>query len=752
MSRCFPRYCAARLLPPCSEKLTDDEKNNETKGEENFSLLKEQAINLSADTFRVSVIEALMKKKLQLTLLEPESYHISAVTTVNKVRSLDFCKANAGLCSDGLCLVAEGGFSDKVFMFIHGKMPCIVTQIFTSALEKYNVERHWENKQILSKSVGETKCLGKDADDGNYPQKIFRGRVKGEEIEKEEAQPQQVTCVPEESFKVLLKTELTRSRKQEMETKDSLSRSQDIQNLSVASKDLKEHFESSPKLMEEQGNHSEICISDVNRVYNGEEIIKMEEKAEQPQKPTHQTNPSSNIGPKEKKKQTLERCKPNKKNFSCQKIAAENTQYAYSQKYFWSEEERYLLNTFTPMQERAVCFNKLSLPGSNFYECFCQLSSLEAGNECNMKIYALQKVVAVCSQRIFLLMQENENYSKKVCILQEENERYAQMMRALEEEMDAYFQYMLAIDEANIVSFQNLLNEKEVDGGCYNLSEENTISSGAFFVETFSKNLSCIEKKKRYSKKDSHKLPRSVLSMDGRKMKYFQMLSDLKEERSRCVKEIGKLLQDKENYVAKYNELIQERESYLQRISLLESEKETLLGCSAEVKCEQDKYRTLVSELQECKSSCYQTISDLRENNCVLKREIDRIRKETSDQLDVIQKANANFILENRKLKELMSSLGFTYEELRKDKSLGTKEKIIRLKEKSQQCDLKPKKVETTCSVTQTEEGGVLVVDPSIYYPRKDVSNNNVECNQARSLKEGGKYKCHSESKTKLTS
>ncbi|XP_030347252.1 uncharacterized protein C4orf50 homolog isoform X3 [Strigops habroptila] len=721
LSKCTPSYCAARLLLPSSEKLTDGETSKETKDEENFFLLKEQAINLPADTFPISVVETLMKKKLQLTLLEPESYHIPAVSTVKKVRScLDFCEANTSLCSDGLCLVAEGGFSDKASALLCGKMPCTVTEIFTLSLEKYNGEKHWENKQILSKNIGENKCLDKDVDDGKYDQKVFRGRVKGEEIQNEKSQPQQVTCVPEESYKVLNKTDLIRSGKQGIKAKDSLSSSQDVQHLSVGFKDFKKHFERSLKLMEEQGNLSEICISDVNRVCNREDVIEMEEEGEQPQKPTHQTNPSSNIGLKEKEDQTLKLCKPNK-NFSCQKIAAENMQYTYSQKYFWSEEERHLLNMLSPMRERAVCLNKLFLPGSSFYECFCHLSLLEASNECNMKIYALEKVVAVCSQRIFLLMQENENYSKRVCILQKENERYAQMMHALEEEMDAYFQYMLAIDEVNIVSFQNLLNEKEVAGGCYNLSEENAISPGAFCIETFSKNLSCVEKKNRNSEKDSNKLPRSVLSTDGRKMRYFQLLSDLKEERSRCFKEIGKLLQDKEKYVAKYNELIQEREGILQRISLSEGEKETLLGCLAEVKCERDKYRTLVSELQEYKSNCYQTVSDLREENCVLKREIDRIKKETSEQLDEFQKANANFILENKKLKEFISCLGFTYEELRKDKSSGTKEKIIKLKEESQQHGLKPKKVETACSVTQTEEG-VLVVDPSIYYPRKEDS------------------------------
>ncbi|XP_032840435.2 uncharacterized protein C4orf50 homolog [Tyto alba] len=742
--RCIPSYCGARLLPPCSEKFPSNEKRKENKDEENFSLLNEQGINLPAKMFPAPMVEPVMRKKLQLTLLEPESYHIPAVTTVKKVRSLEFCEANTNLCSDVLFVVAEGGFSDKASALFHGKMPCTVTEVFTSSLEKYNVEKHYENNKILPKSISENKCLDKVVDDGKYHQKVFRGRTKGGEIETEKAQSQQVTCVPEESFKLLNKTELIRPGKQGMGAKDSLGSPQDVQNLSVDFKNSKKHFEGIPELMEEQGNFSEICIYDMNRVYNGEDIIKMEEKGKQPQKQTHQTNPSRNIGLKEKKDQTLKLCESNEKNFSCQNIAAESMQFAYPQKIFWSEEERYLINILPPMQERIVCFSKLFLPESNFYECCCHLSPLEAGNEHDVKIYALEKVVAVCSQRIFLLMQENENYSKKISILQQENEKYAQMMCALEEEMDAYFQYILAADEANIVSFQNLLNEKEVAGACYNnLTEENTMTPGTFFVETFSKNLSCGEEKNRNSEKASltiasNNLPRSVSSLDGRKMRYFQLLSDLKEERSRCFKEIAKLLQDKDNYLAKYNELIQEREGNFQRISLLEGEKEMLLGCLTEVKCEQDKYRTLVSQLQECKTSCYQTISDLREEKCVLKREIDRIEKETSEQLDEFHKVNANFVLENNKLKELISSLGFTYEELIKDKSLGTKEKVVKLKEESQQCGLKPKKVETECRVTQTEEG-VPNKDPSDYFPGKEGSmfeSYSVMKEQVRKVKE----------------
>ncbi|XP_050193615.1 janus kinase and microtubule-interacting protein 1 isoform X3 [Myiozetetes cayanensis] len=717
---------AAGLLSPYSEKLSDGETTKKTKGEETIFLLKEQAVILPAKTFPACVVEALMRKKLQLTLFKPESCHTSAVTAVKKVISVSFCEANTHLWSSGFCIVAEGGFYDKVPALLHGMLPSTVTEIFTSCLEKYNMEKHWENKQILPKSLSENRCLDKVVDDEKYHQKISRERAKGEEIQTEKAQPQLVTSILEESSKFLYNTEFIRPEKQGMEAKERLGSTQDVKSFSLDFKDLKKCFEGSPELMEKE-NISD-CISDMNRRYNGEDTTDMEEKGEQAQKPSHQTNPSSNIGMKEKKDQTLELYEPNEKNFSCEKIGAENVQYAYSQNFFWSDEERYPLKLLFPMQERVVCLSKLFLPWSSFYECFCHLSPLEAYNECNVKISVLEKAVAVCSQRIFLLMQENENYSKEVCILKQENERYAQLMCALEEEMDAYFQYLLAVDEANVVSFQNLLNEKEVSGRCYNnLSEENTMTPGTLLVETFSKNLPCIEEKTRNSEKDwstiaSNKLSRSALSLKGRKMRYFQLLSDLKEERSRCFKEIAKLLQDKENYVAKYNELIQEREETLQRITLSEGEKKTLLGHLAEIKCEQDKYKTLVSELQDCKTSCYKKISNLQEEKYVLKREIDRIKKETSEQLSEFQKANANFILENKKLKELVSSLGFTYEELRKEKSLGTKKKIVKLKEESQQHGLKPKKVETVCSATQTEEEGVLVISPSSYFPEKEGS------------------------------
>ncbi|XP_053832191.1 uncharacterized protein C4orf50 homolog [Vidua macroura] len=722
--RCTPSHHEAGLLPPCSEKLPNDETSKETKDEETFFLLKEHTITPPVKTFPASVVKILMRKKLKLTLFEPGRCHIRAFTTEKKARNLSFCETNTNLWSDGLCIVAKGGFYDRATELLHGTLPSTVAEIFTASLEKCNMEKHWGNKQVLPRSVSENKCLDKDVDDENYHQKIFTGGAESEEIQNDKAQQQQVTCDLEESSEVSYKTELFSPGKPGVEAKGSIHSTQGAQSLSADFKDFKKCFEGSPLQMEKEENIAENCLPDVNSRCNGEDIIEMEEKGKQAQKPTHQTSPSKNIGLKKRKDQTLKLHEPDK-NFSCQKIAAKNVQPEYSQNFFSSDEERYPLNFLFPLQERSVCLSKLFQSGTSFYKCFCHLSTWEAGNECNVRISVLEKAVAACSQRIFLLMQENENYSKKVCILQQENDRYAQMMCALEEEMGAYFQYALAADEANVVSFQNLINEKEVAGGCYNnFTEESTMTPGTFLVSTFSNNLSYVEEKNRNSEKDSwtiasNKLHGSVLSLNGRKMRYFQLLSDLKEERSRCFKEMAKLLQDKENYVAKYNELIQERKRNLQRIALSEGEKETLLEHLAEIKCEQDKYRTLVSELQDCKTRCYKTISDLQEEKCALQREIDRIKQETSEQLDECQKANANFILENKNLKELMSSLGFTYEELIKEKSIGTNKNILKLKEESQQPGLKPKKVETTCRVTQTEEQGVLAIDPSDYSPGK---------------------------------
>ncbi|XP_066404723.1 janus kinase and microtubule-interacting protein 1 isoform X1 [Molothrus aeneus] len=722
--RCTPSHHAARLLPPCSEKLPSDETSKETKDEETFCLLKEHTVTPPVKTFPASVVEILMRKKLQLTLFEPGRCNIAAFTTEKKVRNLSFCETNTNLWSDGLCIVAKGGFYDRATEFLHEMLPSTVAEIFTTSLEECNMEKHWGSKQILPGSASEKKCLDKDVDDEKYHQKIFTGRAEREEIQNDEAQQQQVTCDLEESSKVSYKTELFSRGKPGVVARESLHSMQGAQSLPVDSKAFKKCFEGSPERMEKEEKTSENCIPDVNRGCNGEDVIEMEAKGKQTQKPTHQTSPSSNISLKKRKDQTLKLHEPNK-DFSCQKIAAKNVQHEYSQNFFPSDEERYPLKLLFPLQERPVCISKLFQPRKSFYKCFCPLSTWEAGNECNVRISVLEKAVAACSQRIFLLMQENENYAKKVSILQQENDKYAQMMCALEEEMDAYFQYVLAADEANVVSFQNLLNEKEVADGCYdNLTGESTMTPGTFLVATFSNNLSYAEEKNRNSEKDSwtiapNRLHGSALSLNGRKMRYFQLLSDLKEERSRCFKEMAKLLQDKENCVAKYNELMQERKRNLQRIALSEGEKETLLAHLAEIKCEQDKYRTLVSELQDCKTSCYQTISDLQEEKHVLQRKIDRIKQETSERLDELQKANTNFILENKNLKELMSSLGFTYEELRKEESMGTNKNIVKLKEESQQPGLKPKKVETACSVTQTEEQGVLAVDPSDYSGQK---------------------------------
>ncbi|XP_052537990.1 uncharacterized protein C4orf50 homolog isoform X2 [Tympanuchus pallidicinctus] len=722
--RCTPSYSAASLLPPCSEKVTNGETSKGNKDEEYFSFVKEQAILLPAKMFPVSVVEDLMRSKPNIIFLNPESYRVEAVTTVKKVRSLDFSGANTSLCLDGLCVVTEEGFSDKALTALCGTIPCSVTENFASSLQKYRVEKHQQKEIILPKSISKNKSSDKSVCDRKYHQKIFRSRIKGEEIQTEKSQVQQVTSVFGENSNVLNKRGLTKPENQGIEVKGERGTPQGVHKISVDVEDFQLHFRESPEQVEKQGRLSEMCISDVLRVCKDGDMIKMGEEEKKSQKATHQINPSRNTGLKGKKVQSLKLHESNEKYFSRQEIAAEDMRCTYSQKCSWSEEEGYPLNLLSPMRKRPMRLSKHFVPENNFSEYFCHLSPPAAVHERNMKTYELEKLVAMCSQKIFLLMQENENYFKKVCVLQEENERCVQKMCALEEDMNAYFQYALEVDDDNNVSFQNLLNENEIVGKCYNVSEGNTKSPGTVFAKTISKNLSYIDEKSRNLGKDSltielNKLPKSVLPLDGKKIGYFQLLSDLKEERRQCFKEIAKLLQDKENYIAKYNELMQEREGNLKRISLLEGEKENLLGSLAEIKCEQDKYRALVSELQECKTSCYQTISDLQEEKCVLKRAIDQIKKENAEQLGEFQKANADFVLENNKLKELMYSLGFSYEDLRKEKSLGTKENIVKIKEenKTQHYGARPRKVETACGVTQTEEDRR---DPSGYFYSKE--------------------------------
>ncbi|XP_014114279.1 PREDICTED: golgin subfamily A member 4 [Pseudopodoces humilis] len=185
--RCTPSHHASGLLPPCSEKLPNDETSKETKDEETFFLMDEHTITLPVKTFPASVVEILMRKKLQLSLFASGRCHITAFTTEKKVRSLSFCETNTDLWSDGLCIVAEGGFYDRATELLHGKLPSTVAEIFTTSLEECNVEKHWGNKQILTKNVSKTKCLDKDVDDEKYHQNIFTGGARREEMQNDDA-------------------------------------------------------------------------------------------------------------------------------------------------------------------------------------------------------------------------------------------------------------------------------------------------------------------------------------------------------------------------------------------------------------------------------------------------------------------------------------------------------------------------------------------------------------------------------------
>lgn len=163
--RCTPSYPTARLLPPCSEKVTNSETSKGNRDEEYFSFLKEQAIYLPAKMFPVSVVEDLMRNKPNIIFLKPESYKVETVTTVKKVRSLDFSGANTSLCLGGPCVVTEEGFSDKAPTALCRKTPCSVTENFASSLQKCRVEKHQQNKLILPKSIRKNKSSDKSVRD-----------------------------------------------------------------------------------------------------------------------------------------------------------------------------------------------------------------------------------------------------------------------------------------------------------------------------------------------------------------------------------------------------------------------------------------------------------------------------------------------------------------------------------------------------------------------------------------------------------
>nr|XP_008168404.1 uncharacterized protein C4orf50 homolog isoform X5 [Chrysemys picta bellii] len=742
---CTPRQLKNRqLILSCSERLSNDGRSKGTKEKEYFFLLKEQAINQPANHSPVFTVATLIEP--QFVLLEPEIHKVLGVRSesvfpVNKMLNLNYNQTyhNNFCLSNGVLHVVKGFSSSKDSEALKEKVANTETEIFKLQVEKDYMEKCLQNKKAIQKSTDEKKNSNKEINDGKNQSTNGPEKSQQEEKRDEKAQIRTITCISEKANKVAH----DETGEQEAEPKFHTASIPGEQNMSVLHKELEGYPQENSELKDAHGKHLAICTFDeVNRRCLEKNIFVTEEKGKQPENLTDQIKVclQKRVELKEKREQCLKLYeREDEDKSSCKQMTDQIEEYSKcSQKLSALKEDKYMypLNILSPAQERNLYLNKGLALEEEYSEHVHYLSAAEEENNgYTVEIEKLEKLEDIYSQRISALMKENGSYSQKLLMLQEENDRYYQKMCALEEEIDAYSQHILTVHEIDVDSSQKLLAKEEIYGKCYNSvsKEKNFRCRGAICVllgktEILSKNVSRLVKEEdRNSEKEipvmeSNKFLKKIVALDEKKIKYFQLLSGLKEERNSFFREIAKLLQDKEKYIKKSHELEEERERNLQIISQLEGDRETLLGSLSELKCEQDKYMTMISELNECKTKCYQTISDLQEEKHILKNDMDGVHRESSEQLLESQKVIENLLQENNELKEIMSALGINYEELIKDKISGIEGKLLRLKQENKSLPhrMQAKETEMASGKIHTKEKGIQVIEHSDYLTRKD--------------------------------
>nr|XP_048704868.1 uncharacterized protein C4orf50 homolog isoform X5 [Caretta caretta] len=745
---CTPSQLKNRqLILFCSERLSNDGRSKGTKEKGYFFLLKEQAINQPANPLPVFKVATLIDP--QFVLLEPEIPRVlgvrsASVFPVNKMLNLNYNQTyhNNFCLSNGVLHVVKGVSSGKDSEALKEKIANTETEIFKLQVEKHYMEKCLQNKKAIQKSTDEKKNPNKEINDEKNQSRNGPEKSQREEKRDEKAQIRTITCISEKATKVLIKIAHDETGEQEAEPKFHAASIPGDQNMSVLHKELEGYPQENSEFKDEHGKHLAISTFDeVNRRCLEKNIFVTEEKGKQPENLTDQIKVcrQKSVGLKEKREQCLKLSeREDEDKSSCKQMTDQIEEYSKcSQKLSALKEDKYMypLNILSPAQERNIYLNEGLAQEEEYFEHVHYLSAAEENNGYTLKTDKLEKLMDIYSQRISALMKENGSYSQKLLMLQEENDRYYQKMCALEEEIDAYSQHILAAHETDVDSSQKLLAKEEIYGKCYNSvsKEKNFKCPGAICVllgetEILSKNVSHLVKKEdRNSEKEipvmeSNKFLKKIVALDEKKIKYFQLLSGLKEERNSFFREIAKLLQDKEKYIKKTHELEEERERNLQIISQLEGDKETLLGSLSELKCEQDKHMTMISELNECKTKCYQTISDLQEEKRILKNDMNGVRRKSSEQLLESQKVIENILQENNELKEIMSALGISYEDPIKDKISGIEGKLLRLKQENKSVPhrMQEKETEVASGKTHTKEKGIQVIEPLNYLTRKD--------------------------------
>ncbi|XP_070254691.1 LOW QUALITY PROTEIN: uncharacterized protein C4orf50 homolog [Myotis yumanensis] len=165
-------------------------------------------------------------------------------------------------------------------------------------------------------------------------------------------------------------------------------------------------------------------------------------------------------------------------------------------------------------------------------------------------------------------------------------------------------------------------------------------------------------------------------ALERARRRFRQLVSGLKEERSRVLHDNLRLQRDQERCHRKIRALRTQSERQASKVSGLERDNGVLRGDISRLRRELDQYLQLIADLEDCNARSYRKISELEEEKESLRRGLGRLQTAVSEGARHCRGLMQGTAQENRELKALISELGLGYRELVKDVVLGIEDMI----------------------------------------------------------------------------
>ncbi|XP_030719702.1 uncharacterized protein C4orf50 homolog isoform X1 [Globicephala melas] len=290
-----------------------------------------------------------------------------------------------------------------------------------------------------------------------------------------------------------------------------------------------------------------------------------------------------------------------------------------------------------------------------------------------LKIEEFEEEMEACFQQLSILKPGSGGHGRKASSLAGENWSFARRWYSCQE--DAYPQQALANQDLDIC-YAKEANPEEPDEDVKR-GENEAVGTGEVLpgpvLDLVSLSPGPPEGPSEWGRNQLSQQPRAL---ERARTRFRQLISGLKTERSRVLRDNAKLQVDQERCHRKLRVLEKERERNVKKISALKQDNGVLLGDISHVKRELDQYVQVISDLEDCNRKSYCKISELEEENERLKGHLGQLRKAMSACIRKSKGVMECITLENWELSALISELGVSYKELIKDIVLGIEDMI----------------------------------------------------------------------------